>query len=45
MGGRFVFAKFVRHPGYIGDAYMINAATLALREFARIVDEATKDAA
>lgn len=44
-GNGFVFSKFVRHPGYIGDAYVINAATLALREFQRVVDEATKEAA
>ena len=45
VGGKFMFSKGHWHPGYIGDAYMINAATIALREFARIVDEATKDAA
>jgi hypothetical protein len=44
-GNGFVFSKFVRHPGYIGDAYVINAATIALREFSRVVDEATKEAA
>ena len=44
-GNGYVFSKFVRHPGYIGDAYVINAATIALREFSRVVDEATKEAA
>ncbi len=45
IGNRYVFAKFVRHPGYRGDAYMIAAATEALRQFKQIVDQATKDAA
>ena len=44
-GGLFHFAKVVRHPGYRGDAYMIAAATLAVREFRAIVDQAMKDAA
>jgi hypothetical protein len=42
-GGRFVFAKGVRHPGYVGDAYMIRAATDAVQEFAKIVDQAFKE--
>ncbi len=45
VGNRFVFAKEVHHPGYRGDAYMIAAATEALRQFKQIVDQATKDAA
>ena len=44
-GGLFHFAKVVRHPGYRGDAYMIAAATLAVREFRAIVDQAMKEAA
>lgn len=43
-GGLFHFAKVVKHPGYRGDAYMIAAATLAVREFRAIVDQAMKDA-
>jgi len=43
-GNGFVFAKVVKHPGYIGDAYLINAATLAVREFSRILDESLKEA-
>lgn len=43
-GGVFHFAKVVKHPGYRGDAYMIEAATLAVREFRAIVDQATKEA-
>lgn len=43
-GGFFRFAKVVKHPGYRGDAYMIEAATLAVREFRAIVDQATKEA-
>ena len=42
-GGLFFFAGRVKHPGYRGDAYLIRAATLALREFSRIVDEALKE--
>jgi hypothetical protein len=45
IGNRFVYANKVRHPGYRGDAYMISAATLALREFKSILDSAFKDAA
>lgn len=44
-GGLFHFAKVVKHPGYRGDAYVIEAATLAVREFRAIVDQAMKDAA
>lgn len=43
-GGLFHFAKVVKHPGYRGDAYMIAAATEAVREFRAIVDQATRDA-
>ena len=43
-GNGFVFAGKVNHPGYIGDAYLINAATLAVREFGRILDESLKEA-
>ena len=43
-GGKFFFAGKVNHPGYIGDAYLINAATLAVREFSRILDESLKEA-
>jgi hypothetical protein len=37
-GGGFFFAGKVNHPGYRGDAYLINAATLAVQQFARILD-------
>ena len=43
-GGLFHFAKVVKHPGYRGDAYVIEAATLAVREFRAIVDQATREA-
>lgn len=43
-GGKFFFAGKVNHPGYRGDAYLINAATLALREFSGILDKALKEA-
>jgi hypothetical protein len=42
-GGKFFFAGKVNHPGYRGDAYLINAATLAVREFSSILDAALKE--
>ncbi len=45
MGNRFVFAKSVKHPGYRGDAYILDAAADAMSQFKQIVDKATKDAA
>lgn len=45
VGNRFIFAKEVKHPGYRGDGYIIQSATEALRQFAAIVDKATKDSA
>jgi hypothetical protein len=44
VGNRFVFARFVRHPGYVGDGYVIRSATDALRQFSAIVDRAMKAA-
>jgi hypothetical protein len=38
-GNNFVFAKFVRHPGYIGDAYMDQASDDAMKQFQTILDE------
>lgn len=43
-GGKFFFARKVNHPGYRGDAYLIEAATAAVREFAKIIDQALKEA-
>lgn len=43
-GGFFHFAKVVKHPGYRGDAYIIEAATEAVRSFRSIVDQALKEA-
>ena len=42
-GSNFMFAGKVNHPGYRGDAYLIDAATLAVRQFAQIVDDAFKE--
>ena len=42
-GGAFKFAKWVNHPGYIGDNYMIRAADDSIRQFRAIVDAATKE--
>ena len=39
-GGAFKFAKWVNHPGYIGDNYMIRAADDSIRQFRAIVDAA-----
>jgi hypothetical protein len=44
VGNRFVFAKFVKHPGYIGDNYLDRAADDAVRQFGAIVDRAIKGA-
>lgn len=44
-GGVFRFAREVNHPGYRGDNYLNRAADDALRQFAAIVDRATKEAA
>lgn len=44
-GGRFVFAKQVRHPGYAGDAWMVRAADEVVRRFSATIAEAFKDAA
>ena len=38
-GGAFIFAKFVNHPGYKGDPFLINAANQAMREFPQMVDQ------
>ena len=39
QGGKtgFVFAKWVRHPGYAGDAWLVQAADEAVRQFDAIV--------
>lgn len=43
-GGGFHFARFVNHPGYIGDPYVVRAADDAVRAFASIVDQAIRKA-
>jgi hypothetical protein len=43
-GGRFVFAKQVRHPGYAGDAWMVRAADEAVRNFSATITQAFRDA-
>ena len=42
MGGRYIFARFVNHPGYKGDPFLSNAANQALREFPRMVEQSMK---
>jgi len=44
VGNRFVFAKFVKHPGYRGDNYLDRAADDAIRQFPALVDRAIKGA-
>lgn len=39
-GGNYVFARFVNHPGYIGDNYVYRAGDDAVSQFARLVTEA-----
>ncbi len=41
--GRFRFAKQVNHPGYRGDAYMVRAATEAVKSFRTIIDRAMQE--
>lgn len=41
-GGQFVFAKFVNHPGYKGDPWLVRAADFAVKQMATIVANATK---
>ncbi len=44
FNGRFFFSKKVNHPGYVGDAYIIKAATDAVQQFSRILDQSMKEA-
>jgi len=44
-GGSFKFAKWVNHPGYVGDDYFNRSADEAIRQFRTIVDAATKEQA
>lgn len=39
-GGKFVFAKIVRHPGYIGDPYLERARNVVARSFDQIARDA-----
>lgn len=39
MGGKFIFAKEVKHPGYKGDNYLQRAAALAPAVFERHVNQ------
>ncbi|UZR29076.1 hypothetical protein [Methylococcus mesophilus] len=42
-GKSFVFARFVRHPGYKGDPYMKRAAEDAPRHFERIIRQLQRE--
>ncbi|MBS3953637.1 MAG: hypothetical protein KGZ88_11875 [Methylomicrobium sp.] len=37
-GSGFIFAKFVNHPGYKGDPYMVEAANQAPKHLERIIN-------
>lgn len=37
----FAFARFVHHPGYEGDPWLVKAADAAIRQFDRIVHQLT----
>lgn len=37
-GTQFLFARFVNHPGYKGDAWLVKAADDAVKQFAAIVN-------
>lgn len=41
--GGFIFAKFVKHPGYKGDNYMLRASDEALRRMPEIVASRLKE--
>lgn len=41
--GGFIFSKFVRHPGYKGDAYLVAAAREAVRRMPEIVAQAMRN--
>jgi hypothetical protein len=43
IGGRFIFAKFVNHPGYKGDPWLVKATDDALRTFNGIVDQSMRN--
>jgi len=43
-GGKFFFAGKVKHPGYRGDPYLLDAALLAVKEFRNILDATLKEA-
>lgn len=42
LGNQTVFARFVKHPGYIGDNYLNTAEQNALASFSRFVDSAIR---
>lgn len=41
--GRFIFARAVNHPGYRGDAYLVEAARKAIRRMPEIVQNALRE--
>lgn len=42
-GNKFMFAKFINHPGYAGDSFMVTASNNALRNFDSLVQKYTKE--
>lgn len=41
--GRFIFARAVNHPGYRGDAYLVEATREAIRRMPEIVQNALRE--
>ena len=42
-GNSFVFAKWIKHPGYVGDNFFITATNNVLRDFDQIASSHLKD--
>lgn len=42
-GGGFIFAKFVNHPGYKGDPFLVSAAREAVSRFDSVVQDIIKE--
>ena len=42
-GGGFIFAKFVNHPGYAGDPFLVNAMNEAVLNFDKIINQPNRE--
>jgi hypothetical protein len=43
IGNKFIFSKWVKHPGYSGDPFMVDAARNVLRDFDGMVQQYLKE--